>query len=194
MTASVQAPIGNKFFAQFELQPRLTNGASRFGQVIAGPALGVHITPATSLTLGYNYVILDPEQAPTTREHRLWEQAQVGLAGKAGEATLTSRTRLEQRLIEGADDMGWRFRQMLRGQLWVGHGWSVIGSGEAFFSLNDTDWGQHAGVSQLRGFAGVGKALGRHLNLEAGYLHRRNVRPGADVAIHVASIGLFYRL
>ena len=83
---------------------------------------------------------------------------------------------------------------MLRGQLWVDHGWSVIGSNEAFFSPNHTDWGQRAGVSQLRAFAGVGKALGRHLNLEAGYLHRRNMRSGADVTVHVASIGLFYRL
>ena len=71
LTASVQAPLGSKFFGQFELQPRLSSGASRFGQVITGPALGVHIAPATSLTLGYNYVILDPELAPTIREHRL---------------------------------------------------------------------------------------------------------------------------
>jgi hypothetical protein len=110
-----------------------------------------------------------------------------------------SRTRLEQRFFEGFADDGWRLRQFLRGQLWLGdnsdnRALSVIGVSEAFVSFDSTSWGQRAGLEQWRNFVGLGVPLDDRLTLEAGYLNQRLIRPGADRSNHVLNINLFYRL
>ncbi len=174
-----------------EVQPRFTGSADN---LILRPALGVQINPKVQLLLGYALIDTYPDAAARRREHRIWQQALVRLAGEPGKAMLLSRTRLEQRLVEGQSDDAMRLRQFLRGQYWFDKKWSVIGVSEAFIGLESTAWGQRAGLEQVRSFAGVGHAFTDRLTLEAGYLNQRIVRSGPDTANHVLNLNLFYRI
>lgn len=189
-----QGPIKGKLITWIEVQPRFTDGGDRLGQTILRPAVGVQLNPAATLLLGYAFVESNPDGLPARREHRTWQQAQVRLAGTPGKAVLVSRTRLEQRFLEGADEDGWRLRQFLRGQYWLSEKWSLIGVSEAFVGLDSTRWGQRSGLEQVRNFAAVGHAITPRITLEAGYLNQRLVRPGADGTNHVLNLNLFYRL
>lgn len=186
-----QGPVSGKLVTWLEVQPRFTAPSDT---LIVRPALGVQINPATQLLLGYALVDTYPQTGARRREHRIWQQALLRLAGKPGKAVLMSRTRLEQRFVEDIGGDGWRLRQFLRGQYWLNEDWSGIAVSEVFLPLNDTRWGQRAGLEQVRNFIGVGRRLGPRFNLEAGYLNQRLVRPGADSTNHVLNINLFYRL
>jgi hypothetical protein len=184
-------PVNGKLVTWLEVQPRFSAPADT---LILQPAIGVQIDPATQLLLGYAYIETSPAGQPARREHRVWQQALVRLAGTPGKAVLMSRTRLEQRRTEGFDDTGWRLRQFLRGQVWLDERWSIIGVSEAFVGLNRTDWGQPARLDQMRNFIGVGVPLSKRLTLEAGYLNQHVVRDGPDANNHVLNVNLFFRL
>jgi len=191
-----QGPVSGRLVTWLEVQPRVSGSAET---LILRPAMGVQLNPAVQLLAGYALIETWPEAGARRREHRAWQQALVRVAGKPGHALLMSRTRLEQRFLEGADEDGWRLRQFLRGQIWIGdnsghRGWSLIGVSEAFVGLDATLWGQRAGLEQWRNFVGVGKPLNDRLTLEAGYLNQRLIRPGADSSNHVLNINLFYRI
>jgi len=191
-----QGPVSGKLVTWLEVQPRAAGSADT---LILRPAIGVQLTPAVQLLAGYALVETYPDGGARRREHRSWQQALVRLAGQPGKAVLMSRTRLEQRFLEGRDEDGWRLRQFLRGQLWLADNSdhrapSLIAVSEAFVGLESTRWGQRAGVEQWRNFIGVGKPLDDRLTLEAGYLNQRLIRPGADASNHVLNINLFYRI
>lgn len=190
-----QGPVRGRLVTWLEVQPRFTLDPARASQMILRPALGIQLDPATSLLLGYAFVESYPEGRSHIREHRAWQQLQTRLAGTPNRAVLVSRTRLEQRFVEGQGDDAMRLRQFLRGQIWVGsRGLSVIGVSEAFIGLEATPWGQRSGLEQWRNFVGLGVPLSNRLTLEAGYLNQRLIRPGADASNHKLNINLFYRL
>ncbi|MGF2076040.1 DUF2490 domain-containing protein, partial [Enterococcus casseliflavus] len=79
------------------------------------------------------------ETGRTTEEHRIWQQLQfAALRTKAGAPLVISRTRLEQRMIEGRDDTGWRLRQFVRLQVPIARKGAVqaVAFTEGFFNLN----------------------------------------------------------
>jgi len=112
-----QGPVKGKLVTWLEVQPRAAGSADN---LILRPALGVQLNPAVQLLAGYALIETYPDGAPLRREHRAWQQALVRVAGLPGRAVLMSRTRLEQRFPEGTDEDGWRLRQFLRGQVWLG--------------------------------------------------------------------------
>jgi hypothetical protein len=192
----VQGPVssralGGRLVTWLEVQPRFAGSADT---LILRPALGVQINPKVQLLLGYALIDAYPDMGARRREHRVWQQALVRLAGTPGKAVLMSRTRLEQRFVEGQDDDAMRLRQFFRGQYWLDTKWSVIGVSEAFIGLESTGWGQRAGLEQVRNFVGMGYGCTDRLTLEAGYLNQRLVRPGADGTNHVLNLNLFYRI
>jgi hypothetical protein len=199
--AIAQGPIGGTVGGRpvvtwLEAQPRWAGSADN---LLLRPAIGVQVSPSAQLLAGYMLADTYLANAPRRREHRTWQQALLRVAGTPGKAVLMSRTRLEQRFFEGFADDGWRLRQFLRGQLWLGdnsdnRALSVIGVSEAFVSFDSTSWGQRAGLEQWRNFVGLGVPLDDRLTLEAGYLNQRLIRPGADRSNHVLNINLFYRL
>ncbi len=191
LQAVAQGPVSGKLVTWLEVQQRLSANTD---VTILRPALGVQLNPAVQLMAGYQYQHNDRETAPDTTEHRLWQQALIRLAGKPGKAVLLSRTRLEQRFVEGESDEGVRLRQWLRGQLWLDKRWSLIAAGEGFIGLEDTSWGQQEGLEQTRLFAGAGYALTPRLTLEAGLQDQRLIRPGPDRTNRVVNIALFYRI
>jgi hypothetical protein len=188
-------PIRGRLVTWLEVQQRVGSDPVRPTQLFLRPAIGVQIAPGTNLLVGYVLAETYPEGRATVREHRTWQQLLAQVAGTPGKAVLVSRTRLEQRFVEGQDDDAMRLRQFLRGQIWVGDkGWSLIGFTEGFIGFEATAWGQQAGFEQLRSFAGIGIPLSERLTLEAGYLNQRFIRPGDDGSNHVLNINLFYRL
>lgn len=186
--------VGDKVLLFSDVQVRLTDGADRLGQVLLRPAVGYRITPSDTLFVGYAYVRTEPLSGTPTDEHRMFQQALVRIAGKPGKVTVTGRTRLEQRWLEGRSDMGWRVRQMVRMDVPTRAGVSAIAWAEPFVNLDTTTWGQRAGFDQLRVFVGVGVPLARGIALEAGYSGQYVNRFNApDRMNHIGSLALTIR-
>ncbi|MFN7397604.1 MAG: DUF2490 domain-containing protein [Sandaracinobacter sp.] len=186
-----QGPVSGKIVTWLEVQQRFSANTD---VTILRPAIGVQLNPKVQLLAGYQYQLNDREDRPDIREHRLWQQALIRLAGTPGKATLVSRTRLEQRFVVDQSDDTMRVRQFVRGQVWLDPRWSLIGAGEAFIGLEDTSWGQREGVEQTRLFAGAAHALTPRLTLEAGLQDQRFIRPGPDRTNRTVNLSLFYRI
>lgn len=186
--------VGQKVLLFTDVQLRYTDGAERLGQVLLRPAVGYRITPSDTLFLGYAYVRTEPLNGTPTDEHRMFQQALVRVVGGPGKTTVTSRTRLEQRWLEGRSGMGWRLRQQVRVEAPVTKGLNAIVWAEPFVNFNTTSWGQRAGFDQLRGFAGVGVPIAKGIAIEAGYsgqyVNRFNV---PDRMNHIGSLSLTIR-
>lgn len=189
-----QGPIKDRVLVQGEIQPRLSNGASRLGQFQISPALGYRLNKRTAVYIGYMFVHTDPVDRPAFDENRIYQHAVMQL-GKVGNVALSARTRLEARTVVGAEDLGWRFRQQVRAQVPLGEapGPLIVVWSEAFYNLNDADWGPREGFDRWRNFVGVAVPLSREVTLEPGYLNQAVFRPGEDRFDHIASVTMFYR-
>lgn len=186
--------LGDRFLLFTEAQGRLTDGASRMSQIILRPALGYLVSDAVSVFAGYAWVHTDPLGGTANDEHRAYEQLSVRLLGGPGKVTLASRTRIEQRWIEGRADMGWRLRQQVRLDVPLGRGYSAIVHTEPFVNLDTTSWGQRAGFDQVRVFAGAGIPVARGIWIEAGYGGQHVNRHGRpDRMNHIANLSLNLR-
>ncbi len=176
----------------FDLQPRFTED-SDFNQLLVRPGLGYTFGNA-SLWLGYAYILTDPAARASFEEHRIWQQ--LLYSRRVRSLGLQSRTRLEQRFVEGGSDTGWRFREFVK----VAHPLGFGGLGlaaydEVFFDLNDTDWGADPGLAQNRLFAGLSwkPSASSRLTIELGYLNQfiRNENR-RDPMNHIASLNFLY--
>lgn len=185
-TASI--PAGNRVVVWLEAQGRFSNDASRLGQLLLRPGLGYRLSPTTTAFVGYAYVRTDPVGPVRTNEHRIWQQLSFRAAGDGKSLTLTGRSRLEQRFVAGANDTGVRFRQLMRLTLPIDSGVQAVGWSEGFVALNNTDWGQRAGLDRFRNFAGVSVPLTKSMRLEPGYLNEYINATGSDRINHIASM------
>lgn len=195
-----QGPVasgpGARPFVWLEVQPRFDETISRRGELIIRPGFGIRLAPDLLVLAGYHYQNSARDGAPSVTEHRMWQQLTLPLIRDPERIVLLTRLRLEQRIVNGRQDLGWRARAMLRLQLPLsGRGsagplfWS-----EALVGLNDTDWGQRSRVQQVRAFGGALVPLNARLNLEAGYMAQILRGTGPDRINHVANIALNYRL
>jgi len=163
-------------------------------QGVVRPGLGYQLNEEQTAWVGYAWI---GESLPdlTFHENRIWEQ--WTLTRERGDMTIQLRSRLEQRFVSLGDDVGWRFRQMLRLQkpierypnlLWVA--WDEI-----FFHLNDTDWGARTGYNQNRLFIGLGRRPPTRSSrrTDIGYLYQQIqvAEDGADLSNHILSINFF---
>lgn len=180
-----------------EAQPRWTDDASRLGQLLLRPAIGVQAARRLQLHLGYAYIGTWPEGADGFGENRVWQQALWTPVAIDGGLRVVTRSRLEQRFHESDGETGWRIRQQVRAQhplpvaakRWQGIVWT-----EPFVGFNATAWGARRGVDQWRSFVGVGIPLAKGLVVEPGYMRQDVVRPNARRANHVLSLNVFYTL
>jgi len=177
-----------------EGQGRFNDDSSRFNQGIVRGALGHAVAERAALWAGYAYIPTDPRGvADTIDEHRIWQQLTWRTAGPVAGFSWSTRTRLEQRAIEGADDIGWRFRQLVKLTRPLGTGGRLYLSlwDELFVNLNDTDGGPEDGIDQNRIFGGLGVRLGEHARTEIGYMNQHVRRPGQpNPSNHILSLTL----
>jgi hypothetical protein len=183
------AADGRGFRWWLDLHARWRDGAG--DTTIIRPAAGYALTPRVTLLAGYAYVVTHPANAGAAEEHRPWQQLAWTIPLET--VTLASRTRLEQRFVEAGSEAGWRLRQFLRVTRPLGARSYATAYDEAFFELNDTGWGQRAGLRQNRAFAGLGWFIDapRKTAVEIGYLNQWIDRPGDDGLNHILSVNLF---
>ncbi|WP_197042104.1 DUF2490 domain-containing protein [Sandarakinorhabdus oryzae] len=195
-TLIVQGPIDGQLLLWAEAQPRFTQDAGRLGAVLGRVGLGVRLAHDIDLHAGYQFQHNNPAPGISSNEHRLWQQLLAPVLRRDNGFALITRWRLEERLIEGANDLGWRLRMQWR-LVQPLHGKGTAGpllQSETFVALNSTDWGARAGIDQQRSFIGWLQPLSPRLTLEAGYLHQYLNRPGRNPANHVLNITLNRRL
>ncbi|MFD1786855.1 DUF2490 domain-containing protein [Sphingomonas floccifaciens] len=191
-----QGAVKGDLYVWLEGQARFTDDIGQLGQFILRPAAGVRFAPDASAIAGYAYVQTRSSAGAITREHRPWQQVQFALVRNgAGKPVVTSRTRLEQRMVEGRNRTGWRLRQFVRAGVPISRsGVQAVVFSEGFFNLNSTDFGARSGVDQWRNFVGLGLPVGKKARLEPGYLNQRVFRPGEDRTNHVLNATLFVTL
>lgn len=169
-----------------EVQWRYRNGFGEVDQLFLRPAVGWDVTRHSHLWVGYAYGATYPSLGGVVNEHRIWQQHWwVGpVLGGVGQ----SRTRLEQRSIEGNDRLAWRARTFARWQkpLAMPAAFAVIAYDEIFFNINDTRL-TPLGFDQNRVFGGVGLSIAPSVRLEVGYLNQavRGGSVGPDRLNHV---------
>lgn len=177
-----------------EGQGRFNDDSSRFNQGILRGAVGRDIAARATLWAGYAFIPSDPQnRRDDIVEHRAWQQLTWSAEQPVAGFALATRTRLEQRTIESANDTGWRFRQLVKLTRPLGTGgvayWSFWD--ELFVNFNDTDWGADGGIDQNRVFAGIGIKLAASAKAEIGYMNQFVRRANRDDAHnHILSLTL----
>lgn len=190
-----QYRLSAKLLLWAEAQARFSEDTGGLAQSILRPALGWQAAPKATLWAGYGR-ITNHRPGRDQGEDRLWQQA-IWNVGPALGGQVTSRSRLEQRWVDGGGDTGWRVRQFLKYERPVGNGGdtSMVLWNETFVGLNDADWGARAGFDQMRNFAGVGLSIAPKVRAEIGYINQYINRPGSNDRVnHIASITFLKRL
>lgn len=185
-----------------------------FGESIAAP-LDKQTTIAldTSERLRYTRIGADQYLARVSIDRRIAKGIEIG-AGFTWQGTgrlneyrpheqivLTQglfalRTRLEQRMIDGVDDMVWRLRERLQiaKPLDRARRWTAVVSGEGFIHLNRTGATALTGLVMFRTQIGLRRQIGDTLSL--GLLYQRQqqmVAGGADIVNHAPVMSLGFK-
>jgi hypothetical protein len=171
-----------------ELQPRLREEGRDLDAVIVRPAVYYKLSDASSIWAGYGYIPSYPDSGGMRYENRLWQQFLHTFAPWNG-VQLSSRTRLEERRMEDADDTGYRLRQMVRATHPISSypKLAAVVWDEVFYNLNDTDWGAREAFDQNRAFVGLSYAVSETSKVEAGYLNQYVNGAASDRMNHVLS-------
>ena len=175
-----------------DAQPRWLGEGDRYDTTLLRPGLGYAFDSRTTLWAGYAWIESDPVGREAFVEQRAWQQLTWNAPVEG--FTLLSRTRLEERFVEGRGETGWRLRQLFKVTVPVSGDGDLFVSAwdEVFHDLHDTDWGQRRGLRQNRAFAGLGVRLSEQHNwtLEVGYLNQWLNRPGTDGLNHILSVNV----
>jgi hypothetical protein len=176
-----------------DVQARFRNDGEDYDTGFVRPGVGYALTERMTLWAGYVFIDNDLPGGGRTHEQRAWQQ--LTWSAPLEGFSLMSRTRLEQRFVEDQSETGWRFRQLVKATTPLGADGETFLSvwDEAFFDLDDTDWGQRQGFRQNRVFAGLGWFLdpARRHSIEVGYLNQWIDRADEDRLNHVLSINFF---
>ena len=181
--------INDKWRLNMHLQPRWREEGSTFDQMLYRPGLYYRVNPNLSLGGGYAYILTHLSSGGNTHEQRLWEDV-LYQTNVTDEIKFLSRSRLEQRHLEGQSDVAHRFRQMVRFSIPTPlmSGLSAVFYDEYFVNFNSADWGVFRGFDQNRAFIGVNYQFNKQANVDVGYLNQYVNRPNIDVENHVLAI------
>lgn len=104
-----------------------------------------------------------------------------------------SRSRLEQRFVDGEDRMGLRLRQRIGFEVPIADDgeWSAGANAEGFFTLRAGNRGGDTGLTGLRTTVEVGREISDSLSVSLGYMRAQEIRSGrADRVGHAPLIGV----
>lgn len=166
-------------------------------QILLRPGVMRRLTEDLSVYLAYAWTpSWDDATGDMTDEHRIWQQLAWNIGG-IGAFSFYSRSRLEERFRPAtSDDLGVRFRELLR-VIWKANDLFGISVWDEFFiDLNAADdengerW-QRFGLDQNRLFIGPTAYFPCNVRLEIGYLNQY-----IDVSVpnemrHVAALNGF---
>jgi uncharacterized protein DUF2490 len=176
----------SRFRLHLDIQERNRDGVEEIDQLLVRPGIGYALDQRSSVWVGYAYIATFPPGGGVLNENRAWQQ--YLWAGPIGSGTLTARSRLEQRFIEGAGNAVWRVRQLLRYQRPFKANGSVapVVWDEVFVQLNSNTRAR-SGLDQNRGFVGVGITLSPKARVEMGYMNQFINGVAQDRMNHVLS-------
>lgn len=191
--ATASGPIAGRVIVWLEGQARAgPDGPDGVRQTLVRPALGLRIGKEGSVQLGYAHVQTGTSRRLAT-EHRIWQQLAYAIAAP-GRASVTGRTRLEQRDLPGAGGLALRLRQQVHLAVPIGgKGLAAILWTEPFLNLNAPRPELRTGLDRWRTQLGARLPLTREVALEPGYLLQYVPRRGQDQVDHVAVIGFAIR-
>ncbi len=170
----------------FEVQGRMRDGVDALDQLLVRPAVGYDLTNRSSVWVGYGYTPGFPVSGDVLTENRAWQQYLWNRP--FARAQFVSRSRLEERAIEGNDVLAWRFRQQTRftRPLPVSR-LSLLLWDELFVHLNSTRR-TASGFDQNRLFGGVAVAVNPAARFEVGYMNQYlDSFSGPDRSHHILS-------
>jgi hypothetical protein len=175
-----------------EGQTRWRDYGETYQQFILRPALSYWFDDKSSAWLGYAFSRTFPDNGPVD-EHRSW----IGFMHyfpEVNSLSLILRARLEQRWFDTGNDVGHRFRQMIRLTYPIGGRPDLLWvlRDEIFFNLNSTDYGARSGFEQNRGFGGVAIYFRPKTRLEVGYMNIFG-RGRPDTMDHVLATNLYLK-
>lgn len=185
-----------------EIAPSLdlgADGALRFGAEADGLATALarvtatyRISDAISVDGGVARFSTYRDGDEVRAEQRAF-QSLIWRMGSAAGGQWTLRARLEQRMIEQADRTGWRLRPRIAYARPLSDTVRMTLSSEAFFALNDTDFGTNSGYEGQRSIISAGFAASEHVTIDVGYLNQWTVRRARpDSVTHALTTGLTY--
>jgi hypothetical protein len=177
----VSVRFAERYSANLLVELRFEDDISQLGTLIARPWLAVRPLPWLDLAVGYDYI---PRFEPiSVDQHVVWEQ--VALSRGFGRLDIDNRFRFEQRFIEHVDEVALRIRNRIRVTHPLGETrWYAVGQDEIFFQLNTLGPVIRSGFAENRVFVGLGRRLGDHAHIEAGYRLRYIDVPVLDDVIH----------
>lgn len=200
MQVTVTTPLDSskRWVGYLEVQPRVDymqeDNSGLFSSLTLRPAVGYKLTDRISLWQGYAWA--PAFQTHNLRqEHRLFQQLIVSTPIKG--MSLNNRTRLEQRLLEGANGTSVRVRHQakLLIPLDKNNRWRLAASDEIMINLNDTPSGPKSGFDQNRAFIGINRRINDHVSAELGYLNALVNRKHIPNRInHVIMMSLSFQL
>lgn len=183
--------LNEKWGLHTEYQFRRSGLITDWQQSLARVGLDYHVNSSTMLTGGYGWIVSFPygEQPISTfsNEHRIWQQ--LILKQQSGIVKFQHRYRLEQRFLENAslnedgDRMtdGFRFRQRFRYRILASVPLTKNAEGQskifaAAYEEIFLGFGEGIGANVLdqnRLYIGLGYAINKNSNIQAGYLFHR---------------------
>ena len=169
-----------------EVQGRMRDGVDALDQLLVRPAMAYDLTRRSSVWIGYGYTPGFPTSGDVLTENRAWQQYLWNRP--FARAQLASRSRVEERAIEGNDGLAWRFRQQVRltRVLQPGRITAILWD-EIFFHVNSTRRTAR-GLDQNRIFGGVGVTVNPATRVEIGYMNQYiNSFSAPDRSHHILS-------
>jgi hypothetical protein len=153
------------------------------------------LTKRSSVGAGYGFTTTFPDEDDAVREHRFIEQ--YAWSTRWRRSTLSFRTRLEQRLIEGNDRTMIRIREQVRITRPVATKLALtLVVWDEYFAYANTTSRARRGFDSNRAFAGLRHAIASNATLEIGYLNLfiRGQRGSRDRLSHIgsATVGLAF--
>jgi hypothetical protein len=192
-TLSTSGSIKGDIVGQIDLNARTSVDQGRVTQSLMRGTIGYRVTPVLTLSLGYGHITGFRRNQRDLAEERLYQQVQATL-GTLGDATVSTRIRLEQRFVRPGSDVGWRYRQLVRVQIPLRQaGPAIVVQAEPFFALNSTDWGARAGFDQVRTMMGVNVPIAKSFTIESGYQLQYVRGAASDRLNHIVPITLSWR-
>lgn len=195
----VTAPIGDKWSASVDVQPRWsTDNAATAPITIIPPVISYRASENLIISGGYLYAYIDGARISGLHENRFFQSFGYKLA-TVGPVGIRAQTRFEQRKRSIGDDWNARVAQTILFALPLtnkgGSGPVGIASAELYWNLNKADWGARKGYDDLWSFIGVQVPIASDAAVEFGYLNQRQraVNGRANMN-HAAVVGVSLQL
>ena len=195
MVSQVNAPLGRGLSANLMVQNRLVQDrlfpdAGVYQRTVVRPWLAWMLPHRIEIAVGYDAHIFENPLQFT--EQRAWQR--IGISRDFGRFGAITHFWLEERFFPRSSEVAWRGRFLIGAWLELPHRYTLIVRNEFFVNLNTTNLIRRTNLGEDQFFIGVNRALGRHLQVEAGYLLQYlDPAPGFEIYNHTLVVGVAFR-